>query len=348
MEGKEDEAFVIDQLSSMLPEYRLILSQIFVSLSEAKRAHLRFGVVEEAHEDEVLAFLDTLSIGFTAVTTAGQDFAPFGTRLNELIQQYKDHIIEFQQIAEEFQRRLGEMKRAQEQVIVVSGGIDEQIVQTTEHIQEEVVGIIRSSNRAVVGLSVIVAAVMIGAVLYVVKVIQPIKHLAHTADQLSEGNIACDTYGIKSSDEIGTLSGAFDKLITYLAEMASAATEISQGDLSRNIRPRSKHDVLGHAFLNMSAYLNEMAEEAIAIAVGDLRRNVQPKSPRDSLGNAFQQMKELRQSISEIMDGAKLPKNSIESVQKWLLLLNKPLDRPSLFPQILNKSARMWMPWQLP
>jgi len=304
MEGKEEEAFVIEQLSNILPEYRLTLSQVIIYLNEAKRAHLGFGIVEKGHEHDISTLLDDLSLRLTAVTTTGEDLASLGTQLIENVRRYKEHIVKFYQMAEEFQKRLGEIKRAQEQVIIVMGGIDEQIVQTTGNIQGNIVGVIRSSNRVVVILSVIVVVVMIIGVGYVMKVVQPIKDLARTADQLAEGDIACDIYKIKSYDEIGILSGAFDKLITYLTEMASVATEVSQGDLSRNIRPRSQRDVLGHAFLSMSGYLNEMAEEATAIAAGDLRRDVQPKSTRDALGNAFQQMKELRQSISEIMTAA--------------------------------------------
>lgn len=93
-----------------------------------------------------------------------------------------------------------------------------------------------------------------------------------------------------SSDEIGTLTRVFQDMMSYLQDMASAATRIATGDLSQKITPLSEDDVLGTAFQNMSAYLNTMASAATTIAEGDLRQEIQLGSERDTLAGAFQKM----------------------------------------------------------
>jgi methyl-accepting chemotaxis protein len=146
--------------------------------------------------------------------------------------------------------------------------------------------------------------VLIAVGYYVVVLIKPLGTLASTAEKMAEGDLSCDFLAAGSSDEIGMLSRAFTKLIKYLQEMAFVATDISQGNLSRHIQPKSKHDVLGNAFSNMSLYLEEMATVATKIAGGYLRQDIQPKSEHDVLGNAFYQMKSLQQSMGEILHGA--------------------------------------------
>ncbi len=159
---------------------------------------------------------------------------------------------------------------------------------------------IRIVNIAVAIIIVLLS--MVSILFWVHSTVGPIKHLAETASQLAEGDIECDLREFKTHDEVGILSGAFKNLITYIQEMASAATAISQGDLSRNVRARSDRDVLGQAFLNMSAYLNEMATAATAIAAGDLRQEIQPKTEEDVLGNAFQHLIAYVRNVTDVAE----------------------------------------------
>ncbi len=132
----------------------------------------------------------------------------------------------------------------------------------------------------------------------------PVTFLAQTATQLANGDIACDVDTLRqfvSRDEIGTLSRAFEQLISYIQEMASVATDISRGKLSQGLQPKSSKDVLGRAFLGMSAYLNEMATVATSIATGNLEQTIQPKTRHDALRNAFQKMAiQLKENFEKI------------------------------------------------
>jgi methyl-accepting chemotaxis protein len=61
-----------------------------------------------------------------------------------------------------------------------------------------------------------------------------------------------------SRDEMGELAASFRELVVYLRENAAVADAIAQGDLTREVRPRSEQDVLGMAFQRMSQNLRAM------------------------------------------------------------------------------------------
>jgi methyl-accepting chemotaxis protein len=92
--------------------------------------------------------------------------------------------------------------------------------------------------------------------------------------------------------------------------MTGAMTNMSQGDLNRDLAVETKMKVinradeigvLGMCLKNMEDYMTQMAGTAALIATGDLTAQVQPKSSKDELGVAFEKMIEsLRQSVEEI------------------------------------------------
>jgi len=293
IEGTREEASAIEQLSNMLSGYREILYQVTIQFTRSKQAHLGIRTVKEDYEQEILLLLEELHTGLGATTTAWEDINPPIKQSMETVLQYKKHITTLHTDMREFQTRLNTLENAQKRVMSIMGEIDEQIARKTRNIRGNIADNIQASVNTTMILSGVIFIVLIIVEIYTVRMIQPIKQLANIAEQLSEGDINCNIQGLRRSasfDEIGTLSGAFKKLITYNQEMASIATAISQGNLSRNIRSRSERDVFGHAFLNMSVYLNDLAVAATAIAAGDLDQDIQPKTKLDVLGNAFQMM----------------------------------------------------------
>lgn len=129
----------------------------------------------------------------------------------------------------------------------------------------------------------------------------PLRHLTRVARQIAEGDIDVHLPVVRSRNEIGSFTHAFEAMIAYIKAIADAALSISEGDLRRKITPRSTQDRLGKAFQRMSAYLQEMASAAADIAQGDLSRELQPKNEHDLLGIAFQNMKALRQHVSHVI-----------------------------------------------
>ena len=307
LEDDQEELFTIEQLSTILPGYRDTLSQIALSLAKAKQEHL---VVSEKHqkmEEHVTHLLhlfeELLSI-LTVVTTTGEDFYAAGVQLIDTVTQYQKNVIIFHQAMVDFQTEVNSLSSIKAQVFLEMGKIDASIMEKTAHLQQKATEAMDTSKHIIVSLSVVIIWFVIILGIYALILVKPLGALAAAAEKTAEGDIFCHIPDTRSLDEIGTLARAFHNLILYIQEMAAAATEIAQGNLSRQIHPRSPGDVLGQAFQNMSTYLTEMATVATTIAEGDLRQDVRPKSEHDILGMAFQHINALRQLIGQILHGA--------------------------------------------
>ena len=91
-----------------------------------------------------------------------------------------------------------------------------------------------------------------------------LNHMVAVADGIADGEVEhqivedCD-------DEIGSLTRALRRAITYLQEMAGAASCIAGGDLTVQVQPRSERDALGQAFAGMIATLRGL--------IGDLSQS---------------------------------------------------------------------------
>ncbi|MEW6178980.1 MAG: methyl-accepting chemotaxis protein [Chloroflexota bacterium] len=110
-----------------------------------------------------------------------------------------------------------------------------------------------------VGVGVLALAVIIGVVL-ARNLANPIKAMAQTARGLALGDIHQEvTY--TSRDEVGVLADSFRALIGYQRDMARAAEQIAEGDLTVNVQPVSEKDVLGHSFARMIARLRQQVDQ---------------------------------------------------------------------------------------
>jgi methyl-accepting chemotaxis protein len=97
--------------------------------------------------------------------------------------------------------------------------------------------------------------------LITVDISRPLKNICHVAEQLADGDMSADLQSNSRSDEIGTLSRAFNRMIQSLRGMADAAQLIAAGDLRASVTPQSEHDVLGKAFSSMTENLRSMTRE---------------------------------------------------------------------------------------
>jgi methyl-accepting chemotaxis protein len=104
--------------------------------------------------------------------------------------------------------------------------------------------------------------------------------------RVSQGDLT-ETAEVRSSDELGAMLGAMNKMIDNLREAASVAVQISKGDLSVQAKALSANDSLGQAQISMIDNLKAFAQIASRIAEGDL--SVQPRahSDKDVLGQAL-------------------------------------------------------------
>ncbi|MGQ9920337.1 MAG: methyl-accepting chemotaxis protein [Desulfobacca sp.] len=134
--------------------------------------------------------------------------------------------------------------------------------------------------------------------------VKPIQAMAKTSAAMANGDLNFSFQVHDRADEIGILEANFARLIDYQREMAKVADQLSLGNVSTDVHPRSDQDLLGHASDRAIRYQREMAELAHQISQGNLAVTVTPRSEADILGQAMQRMvTNMRQHLREVNDG---------------------------------------------
>ena len=80
---------------------------------------------------------------------------------------------------------------------------------------------------------------------------EPLGDLMKVTKQIGTAGDLDHEIDIKREDEIGELARTFNSMVGYLKEMAAVSEAIAGGDLSVEVKPRSKDDTLGNAFVRM-------------------------------------------------------------------------------------------------
>ncbi len=89
---------------------------------------------------------------------------------------------------------------------------------------------------------------------------RPIAQLVAIAEKVSVGDTE-QSIQISSKDEVGKLAESFRKLIDYMKSLAHAAERMAANDLTVQIEPRSREDVLGNSFKSMAVSLNAIVRQ---------------------------------------------------------------------------------------
>jgi len=80
---------------------------------------------------------------------------------------------------------------------------------------------------------------------------EPLSSLMKVAKEIGDAGDLDHEIDVKRKDEIGQLAGTFTSMVSYFREMASVSESIAGGNLSVEVKPRSKNDTLGNAFALM-------------------------------------------------------------------------------------------------
>jgi len=87
---------------------------------------------------------------------------------------------------------------------------------------------------------------------------EPLSSLMNVSKQIGDAGDLDHEIDTSGKDEIGELSRTFVKVVSYLREMASVSEAIAGGNLSVEVKPRSKNDTLGNAFDRMVDGLRQL------------------------------------------------------------------------------------------
>ena len=126
--------------------------------------------------------------------------------------------------------------------------------------QIRTVGVVAVSSERQTSIIILLFAMLFASLLSwsITRVITtPLTEMSTVASHLAQGNIHQQILH-QSRDESGVLATAFRDLITYIRNLADAATRISKGDLRVQISAHSEQDVLSLSFAQMVNNLQNM------------------------------------------------------------------------------------------
>ncbi len=177
----------------------------------------------------------------------------------------------------------------------ILGIIVSSVLLNTQNILPETISAISSWFLLGSQLFVIFSAIAaIGLARFITK---PLLEIVDVADKIShEGDLSQRSI-TRYQDEVGLMSDSFNQLIGSLNEMADIAEEISNGDLTMEVKPKSDRDDLGNAFKKMVSSLRvtvssvasnatELSQSATELSEASL----QARAATDQITSSMQQM----------------------------------------------------------
>jgi len=164
-----------------------------------------------------------------------------------------------------------------------------QMEETTEKTAAQALLAAQSRYRAVRTLTYVLDAllVIVGTILSLLianSIAKPIARMAESANRAARGDVGDTLEFDARGDELGELSRSMNAMYQYLKSMVSVAEQMSKGDFTVAVRPRSEADSFGAAFASMLAKLSEV--------IGEVR------SSAKSLTTAASQVSSTAQTVS--------------------------------------------------
>jgi methyl-accepting chemotaxis protein len=118
---------------------------------------------------------------------------------------------------------------------------------------------------------------------------------------------------VRSRDEIGDMATAFEEMIAYNREMAAAAHEIAEGNLTVAVEPKDERDALGNAFHAMIANLRDLVGNVASSAETLSSASQEVAATSEEAGRA---VGEIAQAVSDVAQGAENQVRMVESTRE--------------------------------
>jgi methyl-accepting chemotaxis protein len=122
------------------------------------------------------------------------------------------------------------------------------------------------------------------SIIIIRSVTRALRRSVAVAERLAEGDTSLKV-AAETEDEIGQLLGSMASVIRTTETMADAAAKVAAGDLTVEVRPRSRRDTLGNALAQMVGKLSQVIGEVQAGA--------------DALGSASEQVSATSHALSQ-------------------------------------------------
>lgn len=167
--------------------------------------------------------------------------------------------------------------------------------------------------------TIVAVALIIGllvSILIARSISRPLVKMAEAAKKIAKGELDSDV-DVRSKDEVGMLASAFREMTDYLKDMAHKAEAISEGDLTKEITPRSEKDILGNSFKTMVKGLSSIVgkvrggSEQIASAAAEVGATSEQSSKNGEM--AATAVEEITSTMHEMSTNIQNVAKSIQS-----------------------------------
>jgi methyl-accepting chemotaxis protein len=148
----------------------------------------------------------------------------------------------------------------------------------------------QTASHARLGILIGIGVALVIAIfisLFVIRSItRPLGAAVGLVDHVASGDLS-HSVEVKSTDEIGRMLAAMNRMVENLKGAVHVAAGISQGDLSVEPKALSERDALGQALIRMVENLKKAVHVAARISQGDLSIEHRALSEKDALGQAL-------------------------------------------------------------
>ncbi len=210
--------------------------------------------------DDGLSMAETHAVEFRRLVAELRDLRPDkAAELDALSQSFESFYAKGQWMANEYitgGTTAGNI--AMQEFDAYGGDIAERLETLVTEFGDDAATLLQQANQATLDSRTIgaiaagialVAAVVISLTL-TRSLVGPLRRLAHVARALAVGDLE-QSVSITSQDEIGDTARAFDLMIGYQRDVAQAARQLADGDLTLTLAPKSEKDQMGLAFAHM-------------------------------------------------------------------------------------------------
>ncbi|MDA8138862.1 MAG: ATP-binding protein [Desulfobacteraceae bacterium] len=217
LNGKEYEINSINQISALIPDLRLLLLKIKITLNESERAHFTREVAITGFEERLLEMVSDMESSLSAVSTAGEHLAPSGKEAMGLVAALKEKIAALHGAMRVLRANLVDLYASQDKVIARVEAVRQTITTKTTKMKETVVSNVRSFGSIMGLLSLLVIGVSVLVTLYGVRITKPIQHLTRSTAIIASGDLDKEIR-VQGDDEIAALSQSFIKMRDSIRE----------------------------------------------------------------------------------------------------------------------------------
>ncbi|MCL2248411.1 MAG: methyl-accepting chemotaxis protein [Oscillospiraceae bacterium] len=191
-----------------------------------------------------------------------------------------------------------------------------------------------SSTLAMYGAIIIVALVGIffATQFLLIRPLKPIGSIVDTATMLAVGKTP-EPLNVKTDDELGVLADDFNKFIKSTQEQVSVLSKMADGDLTSNVTPKSKDDILSNAINrvtgNTRMLITEIASSSELVSSG--AKHVSGGATSLAQGSTEQaaSIEQLSSSISQIAERTKANAKTAEETSKLSSTIKNSAEKGS-------------------